>query len=67
MEERLTDLESRYMRQERIIQELLDLVYRHQQSIDRLGREMEEIREQLQIALPSLVERPEDEEPPPHY
>lgn len=67
MEERLTDLESRYMRQERTIQELLDLVYRHQQSIDRLGREMEEIREQLQIALPSLVEQPEDEEPPPHY
>jgi len=67
MEERLTDLESRYMRQERTIQELLDLVYRQQQSIDRLGREMEEIREQLQIALPSLVERPEDEEPPPHY
>ena len=67
MEERFTDLESRYMRQERTIQELLDLVYRQQQSIDRLGREMEEIREQLQIALPSLVERPEDEEPPPHY
>ena len=67
MEERLTDLESRYMQQERTIQELLDLVYRQQQSIDRLGREMEEIREQLQIALPSLVERPEDEEPPPHY
>jgi SlyX protein len=67
MEERLTDLESRYMRQEQTIQELLDLVYRHQQSIVRLGREMEEIREQLQIALPSLVERPEDEEPPPHY
>ena len=67
MEERLTDLENRYMRQERTIQELLDLVYRHQQAIDRLGREMAEIREQLQIALPSLVERPEDEEPPPHY
>ena len=67
MEERFTDLESRYMQQERTIQELLDLVYRHQQSIDRLGREMAEIREQLQIALPSLVERPEDEEPPPHY
>jgi SlyX protein len=67
MEERLTDLESRYMQQERTIQELLDLIYRHQQSIDRLGREMAEIREQLQIALPSLVERPEDEEPPPHY
>lgn len=67
MEERLADLESRCMQQERTIQELLDAVYRQQQLIDRLGREMEQLREQLQIALPSLVERPEDEEPPPHY
>ncbi|MCM2357826.1 MAG: SlyX family protein [Geobacteraceae bacterium] len=67
MEERLADLESRYMQQERTIHELLDAVYRQQQLIDRLGREMEQIREQLNIALPSLVERPEDEEPPPHY
>ena len=67
MEERLTELENRYMQQERTIQELFDAVYRQQQLIDRLDREMEQIREQLQIALPSLVERPEDEEPPPHY
>ena len=67
MEERLTELENRYMQQERTIQELFDAVYRQQQLIDRLGREMEQVREQLEIALPSLVERPEDEEPPPHY
>jgi SlyX protein len=67
MEERITDLESRYMHQERAIQELLDTVYRQQQEIDRLSREVGELREQLDIVLPSLVERPEDEEPPPHY
>ncbi len=67
MEERLTDLESRYMHQERTIQELLETVYRQQQELDRLQREVEELREQLQIALPSLVKRPEEEEPPPHY
>ncbi len=67
MEERLTDLESRYMHQERTIQELFDTVYRQQQELDRLGREVGELREQLQVALPSLVVRPEEEEPPPHY
>lgn len=67
MEKRLTDLESRYMHQERSIHELIDTVNRQQQALDRLGREMEQLREQLQIALPSLVERPEEEEPPPHY
>lgn len=67
MEERLTGLESRYTHQERVIEELLETVYRQQQTLDRLEREVAELREQLQIVLPSLVERPEDEEPPPHY
>ena len=63
MEERVTDLENRYTHQERLVQELLDTVYRQQQELDRLQRDVE----QLRLALPSLVERPEDEEPPPHY
>jgi SlyX protein len=67
MYERLNDLESRYMHQERIIQELLDTVFRQQQELDRIGREVEQLRDQLCLALPSLVARPEDEEPPPHY
>jgi SlyX protein len=67
MDERLTDLENRYMHQERSIQELLDTVFRQQQELDRLGREVEQMRDQLCLALPSLVGRPEDEEPPPHY
>ena len=67
MEDRLNDLEGRYTHQERVIEELLDTVYRQQQALDRLEREIGELREQVQIALPSLVARPEDEEPPPHY
>ena len=63
MEERVTDLENRYTHQERLVQELLDTVYRQQQELDRLQRDVE----QLRLALSSLVERPEDEEPPPHY
>lgn len=67
MEERLTEFEIRSMHQERAIQELFDTVFAQQQAIDRLVREMEQLREQMNIALPSLVAQPEDEEPPPHY
>ena len=67
MEERLTELELRSMHQERAIQELFDTVFAQQQAIDRLAREMEQTREQMNLVLPSLVEQPEDEEPPPHY
>jgi uncharacterized coiled-coil protein SlyX len=67
MEERLTELELRSMHQERALQELFDTVFTQQQAIDRLERELEQVREQLNFALPSLVGQPEDEEPPPHY
>lgn len=67
MDDRLTQMENRYTHQERTIQELLDTVFRQQQELDRLNREMVQLREQMTQVLPSLVERPEDEEPPPHY
>jgi SlyX protein len=67
MENRLTELELRSMHQERAVQELFDTVFAQQQAIDRLDRELAQIREQLNLVLPSLVEQPEDEEPPPHY
>ena len=67
MEERLTELEIRSMHQERTLQELFDTVYIQQQAIDRLERELEQVRDQLNLALPSLVGQPEDESPPPHY
>jgi SlyX protein len=67
MNERLTELELRSMHQERALQELFDTVYAQRQAIDRLEREMDQIREQMNLVLPSFVEKPEDEEPPPHY
>ncbi len=67
MEDRLTELELRSMHQERAIQELFDTVFAQQQTIDRLEREMEQVREQMNLVLPSLARQPEDEEPPPHY
>jgi len=67
MEERLTDLELRYMQQEKIIQELNDTVYRQELTIVRLERDMTLLREQVMMLAPSASGSPEDEEPPPHY
>jgi SlyX protein len=67
MENRLTELELRSMHQERALQELFDTVFAQQRAIEGLEREMEQLREQMNLALPSLTERPEDEAPPPHY
>ena len=67
MEDRITDLEMRFMHQERTIQEMSDLIFRQQQAIDRLEEEMGALRRQFLTVAPSLVKRPEEEEPPPHY
>jgi SlyX protein len=67
MESRLTDLETRFMHQEHNLQELNDIVYRQEQTIERLELELRLIKEQLKMVLPSLARYPEDEEPPPHY
>ncbi len=67
MSGRLTDLEIRFMHQERTIQELNEAVYRQEQIIDRLEREVRQLREQLTFILPSLNRSAAEEEPPPHY
>ncbi|MBI1919969.1 MAG: SlyX family protein [Geobacter sp.] len=67
MEQRLTDIETHFMHLDRSVQELNDVVYRQQQTIDRLEKELREMREQFLVVAPSLVRAPEDEEPPPHY
>ena len=67
IEERLTDLEIQLTHQQRLVAELNELVYGQQQVIDRLNRELYQIKEQLQLVLPSLVSSPEEESPPPHY
>jgi uncharacterized coiled-coil protein SlyX len=66
-EERLTDIEMRYMVQERTIQELSDTVYRQELELARLAMEVGQLRDQLLIVQPSMVKGPEDEEPPPHW
>lgn len=67
MEERLAELEVRVAFQDRTIQELNDVVTRQARELEQLTRAVAALRQQLTLLGPSLVGRPEDEPPPPHY
>lgn len=67
MEERITELEVRYMQQEKTIQELSEAVYRQELALDRLQREMAVLQEQIKSGATSINRTLEEEEPPPHY
>lgn len=67
MEERVTELEMRFMHQERVIQDLNDTVYRQEQIIARLEQALTVLGEQVRSTLPSGVRGPDEEERPPHY
>jgi SlyX protein len=63
----ITDLEIQLTHQQHQVEELNELMYQQQQQIAALTSELRQIKEQLQIVLPSLVKGPEEETPPPHY
>jgi len=67
MEERLIELETKISYQDHIIGELNDVVTRQQQQIDRLEKEMRQVREHMKVDSSSGLARPDEETPPPHY
>lgn len=67
MSDQITELEIQLTHQQRQLEELNDLMYRQQQEIDALAAELRQIKDQLQVALPSLVRESGEEDPPPHY
>lgn len=67
MEDRLTDLEIRFTHQERIIDDLNDIVSHQEMMLERMERELLQLREQMKILLPSFNRDEDEEEPPPHY
>jgi SlyX protein len=67
MEERIDELELRYMHHEKTIQELSEIVSRQQLEIELLTREVKAIKEQSLLMDPSAVRGSDQEPPPPHY
>jgi SlyX protein len=67
MEERITELELRFMHQEQILNDLNETVCRQELAIERLERELGRMREQFMTMAPSINRTADEEEPPPHY
>ncbi|HIJ96890.1 MAG TPA: SlyX family protein [Desulfuromonadales bacterium] len=67
MEERINELELRFMQQERTIQELDEIVCRQEQVLEYLQREFNVLKQQFLLMSPSVSRDPDQEEPPPHY
>ncbi len=67
MEQRINELELRYMQQEMTIQELNDIVCRQELEIEALKHGFAALKEQFLVMSPSVSRDPDQEEPPPHY
>lgn len=67
MEERINELEIRYMQQEQTIQELNEIVCRQESILEKLQRDFAALKEQFLVMSPSVSRDPDQEEPPPHY
>lgn len=66
-DERLEQLELKLAYLERASQELGDVVYRQQQSIDALTARLERLAEQVRANAETSGQYTEAEEKPPHY
>lgn len=62
-EDRLTELEMRYTLQQELLQQLSDVVHQHEREIDRLRREVEQLRGRVADGGVPL----DPDEKPPHY
>lgn len=62
---RLIELEVRYTQQQELLQQLSDVVYAQQRSLEALQAELGLLRRKLGALEPGLTEGPPDK--PPHY
>ncbi len=65
LQARVTELELRFMEQQRITDELSDVVDEQRRALDALALQLKRLSDKL-AADPGLVERDADERPP-HY
>ena len=66
MESRLAEIEVKLSFSEEMLEELNRTVYRQQQQIDQLQKELQTLREQVRTSLLAEAHNPIDETPP-HY
>jgi SlyX protein len=66
MQSRIAELEVKLSFCEELLEELNKTVYRQQQQIDLLQKEIAALREQVKTSMPAEPREPADETPP-HY
>jgi len=67
LDQRITELELRFMQQEHTIQDLNETVYRQEQLINRLERDLALVSEQMRTSAASSGREQGSDERPPHY
>ncbi|MEQ4924472.1 SlyX family protein [Proteus hauseri] len=67
IEELLIQLESKIAFQDATIEELNQVVTQQQIEMSRFKEHLKVVTERLKATQPSMLARPEDETPPPHY
>lgn len=66
MDERLQEVELKLMDLEMVVEQLNQVIIQHEGSIDRLTRQLDIYKQQLENAA-SAVAPQSEETPPPHY
>lgn len=67
MEDRLIELETRIAFQEDTLSQLNEIVTQQQLTLDRVLRELTELRRMMHAITPSHIADASEETPPPHY
>ena len=67
MNDDLLELQTQLSYQDDSVQQLNEVVTRQQGELDNLRRDVEVLKQQLQLLIASQSEAAEDEAPPPHY
>ncbi|EKV31380.1 Hypothetical protein C882_3753 [Caenispirillum salinarum AK4] len=66
-EDRIVDLEIRLAHQERMAEELSDVLVEQQRTIDRLTLQLRQVAERMGDLESGWARSPQDDKPPPHY
>ncbi len=67
MEQRIAELEIKFMEQEHTLESLHQQVYRQQTDIARLTQNIEVMKDRLKALAQSPLASAAEETPPPHY
>lgn len=67
LEDKLVDMEIRFAHQQDHIEQLDQVIYRQQQSIDAMQERLAQLEKRLKAATGSNILKPEEDSPPPHY